>query len=600
LRWLGWMLAVNAVLLMAVGLTFIMYARGGLTVAGGAFLLWGLLGQFLLLSFLVYLPLLVVGLVAPRWFAGALTVLAYAALALLVLIDTRVFAIYRFHLNMRVWHLLTSGVASDVLPLNSGLYLLLAGYYAGIVAIECLVAYGMAAWVKGKRVRWGWLVAVASVIFVLGSHVFHAWADANQITDITRQVRFIPWAEMTRAGDFFEKHGWAASENAELKPYSGGTLHYPLQPLTCPRPAKPLNIVVILLDGWRRDFLKPDITPNLYALGQRSWRFDDNFSSANETRYGVFGLMYGLDATYWDDILGERRSPVLIDQLLADGYRMGAWGGAPLNHPEFDLTVFSAIRDKLTLILPGNTAWQRDREMSHRFEAFLDDPSPAPFFAFLFYDSTHEYSYDPAVAPFQPAVQGYWYATPPERRDPGPIRNRNMNAAHYADLLVGQVLAKLKATGHADDTIVVASGDHGEEFNDSGLNYWGHAGGGMTRWQVQTPMIVHWPGEAPRAFEHRTSHVDLVPTLMTKALGCTTPVSDYSNGRSLLDTSPRPYVVAYNGLRLAVYEPDRITVLYEYGGLDVVTPDYQIIPDAKPRTEIMQQVLRDTSVFYTR
>jgi membrane-anchored protein YejM (alkaline phosphatase superfamily) len=600
LRWLGWTALANALLLLAIGLTYVAYARADLTPAGGIFLFLGLLGQFLLLAFLVYLPLAALSAIVPRWLVAAAAIPAYAALALLILIDTRVFAIYRFHLNSRVWHLLNSGVASDILPLTGGLYLLVAGYLAALVAVECALALGLRVWVKRASRRFGWPAAAVSVLIVLGSHVLHAWADANQLTDITRQVRFIPWAEMTRAGDFFEKHGWAAAETAALGPRAGGTLRYPAAPLTCRRPAAPLNIVVILIDGWRKDFLTPQITPNLFALAQRSWRFEQHYSSANETRYGVFGALYGLDATYWDDMLRERRGPVLVDQLLAEGYRIGAWGGAPLNHPEFDLTVFAAIRSRLTLRLPGDAAWQRDAEMTRRFAAFLGEGGSAPFFAFLFYDSTHEYSYDPAMAPFQPAVQGGWFAEPPERRDPVPIRNRYMNSTHYADALIGQALARLKAAGHADDTIVIVTGDHGEEFNDSGLNYWGHAGGGMTRWQVQTPLIVHWPGQPARDIRHWTSHVDLAPTLMARVLGCSTPAGDYSNGRDLLDASPRPYLVAYNGIRLAVMEPDRITVLYEYGGMDVVNPDYRDIPNGKPRPEIMNEVLRDTSRFYRR
>lgn len=600
LRWTGWMVLANAGMLLAIGISYVTYARAGLDAAGGAFLVLGLFGQFLLLSFLLCLPLLALTVVLPRWAALGATALAYAALALLVLTDTRVFAIYRFHLNSRVWHLLTSGVATDVLPLTGGLYLLLAGYLAAMVAVEGLLGYAVWGWVRRRASRYGWAAAPLAALLVLASHAIHAWADANQVTSITRQVRFIPWAEMTRAGDFFERHGWAAPETSSLAAYSGGTLHYPLAPIACTRPAQPLNLLVILIDGWRLDFLTPEITPNLFALAQRSWRFDQHFSTANETRYGVFGLMYGLDATYWDDMLRERRGPVLIDQLLAQGYRLGEWGGAPLNHPEFDLTVFAAVRDQLTLRLPGDSAWERDREMTRRFSKFLATHSEHPFFGFLFYDSTHEYSYDPAVAPFQPAVQGSWFAAPPERRDPVPIRNRYMNATHYVDLLIGQALAGLQATGHLDDTILVVTGDHGEEFNDSGQAYWGHAGGGMTRWQVQTPLIVHWPGRKPQVFEHRTSHVDVVPTLMTDALGCTTPPEAYSHGRNLLDASPRPYLVAYNGIRLAVIEPDRTTVLYEFGGTDIVDGNYREIPGAILRPDIMRDVLRETSQFYQR
>jgi hypothetical protein len=443
-------------------------------------------------------------------------------------------------------------------------------------------------------------VAPLAVLLVLSGHVIHAWADANQVVAITRVGRFIPWDMMTRAGEFFKQHGWAAGETAALAAPSGGILHYPLTPLTCTRPSKALNVVVILIDGWRLDFVTPEISPSAHALARESWHFERHFSTANETRYGVFGLMYGLNATYWDDMLRERRGPVLIDRLLAAGYRLGQWGGAPLNHPEFDLTVFAAVRENLTLRLPGDAAWQRDREMTRRFAEFLDAKDPSPFFAFLFYDSTHEYSHDPASAPFQPEVQGYWFTAPPESRDPVPIRNRFANSAHYADQLIGQALAKLKATGHQDDTVILITGDHGEEFNDSGQNYWGHAGGGMTRWQLQTPLIVHWPGRKPRSFRHRTSHVDVVPTLMRDVLGCTTPYEAYSHGRHLLDASPRPYLVAYNGIRLAVLEPDRTTVLFEYGGTDIVDENFRIIPGAVPRPDIIQNVLRETSQFYWR
>jgi hypothetical protein len=426
----------------------------------------------------------------------------------------------------------------------------------------------------------------------------HAWADANQVTAITRQVRYIPWAEMTRAGEFFKQHGWAAKESAALVRHGGGSLRYPLAPLACTRPAKPLNVLVLLVDGWRHDFLAPEVTPNSYALAQRSWRFWRHFSSANETRYGVFSLMYGLDSTYWDDVLRERRGPVLIDQLLAADYRMGIWGGAPLNHPEFDLTAFAALRDRLTLRLPGGAAWERDREMTRRFGEFLDVPGDRPFFAFLFFDSMHEYSYEPGDAPFQPEEKGYWFAAQPRSRDPVLVRNRYANSTHYVDKLIGLALGKLKASGHADDTVIVVTGDHGEEFNDSGLGYWGHAGGGMTRWQLQTPFVVSWPGSKPRAFQHLTSHVDLVPTLLQDVLGCSTPAEAYSNGRNLLDTSPRPYVVAYNGIRLAVLQSDRTTVLYEYGGVDIVDGNYREIAGAAPRPRIMQAVLKETGRFY--
>ncbi|MFI5399556.1 MAG: DUF3413 domain-containing protein [SAR324 cluster bacterium] len=598
LRWVGWMILANVAVLLVMGTTYMTYAADALTWAGAVFLGLSLLSQFLLLAFLTSLPLLLLALVLPRRAALAAGIVGYTALTLLVLVDTRVFSIYRFHLNGMVWQLLTSGVASEILPLTVGFWLLLAGYVAGLALVQCVLGYLVWKWLSRRPSRLGGWVTVAAVVLTLAPHVLHAWADANEVTAITRQTRYIPWEVMSRAGDFFEKHGWAAPENAALARPAGGLLHYPLEPLTCVRPAKPLNILVMIADGWRFDFLTPEITPNAMAVAQQGWRFTDHFSTANETRDGIFGVMYGLWATYYDDFLRERRGPVLIDQLLAEGYKLGVWGSAPMNHPELDLTSFAAIRQQLTIQLPGSTAWERDAEMTRRFEEFLDANRSGPFFGFLFYDSTHEYSYDPAIAPFQPVARGSWSTSPPGSRDLLRIRNRYMDATHYADLLMGKAIAKLKAVGRYDDTVIVLTGDHGEEFNDAKHDFWGHEGAGLDRWQMKTTFVVRWPGRKPQVFTHRTGHVDLVPTLMHDVLGCSNPPQDYSNGRNLLDTSPRPFLVAFNGIRLAVIEPDRTDVLYDFGGTDFVDLDYNAIPGSVPRPAVMDGVVRDTSRFY--
>jgi membrane-anchored protein YejM (alkaline phosphatase superfamily) len=80
------------------------------------------------------------------------------------------------------------------------------------------------------------------------------------------------------------------------------------------------------------------------------------------------------------------------------------WGSAPLNSPEFDRTAFSEIRREFTVQVPGVSASDRDKEINRRFIKFLDERERGrPFFAFVFYDSTHAYDYPPdAPAPFQP------------------------------------------------------------------------------------------------------------------------------------------------------------------------------------------------------
>ena len=79
----------------------------------------------------------------------------------------------------------------------------------------------------------------------------------------------------------------------------------------------------------------------------------------------------------------------------------------------------------------------------------------------------------------------------------------------YADRLLGQVLEALRATGQADDTVIVFTADHGDMLGERGLWY------KMTFFEhsSRVPMILHWPGEfSPRRVAQNVSLVDLLPT----------------------------------------------------------------------------------------
>ncbi len=82
----------------------------------------------------------------------------------------------------------------------------------------------------------------------------------------------------------------------------------------------------------------------------------------------------------------------------------------------------------------------------------------------------------------------------------------------YADDLLGQFLDVLDARGLADDTIVVVTSDHGEEF---GHHRWGGHGFGLYEDAILVPMIFRAPGliEPGTVVDPQVGLVDLVPTL---------------------------------------------------------------------------------------
>ncbi len=100
----------------------------------------------------------------------------------------------------------------------------------------------------------------------------------------------------------------------------------------------------------------------------------------------------------------------------------------------------------------------------------------------------------------------------------------------YADALLGQVLSALRATGAAQETVVIATADHGEMLGERGLWY------KMTFFErsVRVPLILHAPKRfRPRRIDENVSLVDLLPTLAGLAEIEQEPVVPI-DGRSIL------------------------------------------------------------------
>lgn len=82
----------------------------------------------------------------------------------------------------------------------------------------------------------------------------------------------------------------------------------------------------------------------------------------------------------------------------------------------------------------------------------------------------------------------------------------------YADAQVGRIVARLKAAGLYDETAIIVSADHGENFGELGL-YGEH--GTADDATCRIPMIIKWPGARPAVLRERfVYNIDLAPTLM--------------------------------------------------------------------------------------
>jgi membrane-anchored protein YejM (alkaline phosphatase superfamily) len=188
---------------------------------------------------------------------------------------------------------------------------------------------------------------------------------------------------------------------------------------------------------------------------------------------------------------------------------------------------------------------------------------------------------------------------PPAPGAGGPLAERRAcydTAVHFADGQVGQVLEDVERRGLLQNTVVIVTSDHGEEFNETGEGFKGH-GSGYDRYQLQTPMLVHWPGRSPGRVARRTSHNDVAPTLLSELLGCANPPEEYSSGHGLFSDKQWDWLVASSYTGFAVVEPDQVTV--SYGSyFEVRDREYKLVESPRIRADVVSQAIRETGRFF--
>jgi membrane-anchored protein YejM (alkaline phosphatase superfamily) len=167
---------------------------------------------------------------------------------------------------------------------------------------------------------------------------------------------------------------------------------------------------------------------------------------------------------------------------------------------------------------------------------------------------------------------------------------------HYVDGLAAGVIEDLRRRGLADNTVVIVTSDHGEEFQESGPEFAIH-GSGFSRYQLQVPMLVAWPGDAPGRIARRTSHYDVAPTLLRRLFGCAVDPAMVSIGHDLYEGPAWDWLLAGSYFNYAVVEPEQITITYPNGLFEVRDSAYQVLEQASFHVDVVQAVMEANRRF---
>ncbi len=447
----------------------------------------------------------------------------WTAFQLALLVDTRVWGLFHYHFGEAAWNLVTSKGAEDSFRLGPKVWSFAGGAAALIALGNALARALLAALCRRELGRRGLIrpgvIATALLLLIVGvEKAIYARADLEQdrgLVELSEALPLYPRLSVRAILPEKLRDEFAAPPSVRVT-RPGAVFEHPDGPVELdPRAPRP-NILVLVIDSWRRDMLDSEVTPHMARLASRARRFDDHLSTGNGTRFGVFGMLYGLHGSYWWPVLEARRAPVLLETLDAAGYEIRALSAASLDFPEFRATAWVKWPDAVWDDFEAESSAQRDQLVAARFEQWLAEREAArAFFAFVLLDSAHQpYDFPPEHALFTPFARDLDYVELAGSRDAQlaeRVRNRYRNGLHHADEIAARILAALERAQLPRDTLVIVTGDHGEEFAENG--YWGHTGN-FTREQVATPLLVWGAGVEAGVETRPTSHVDLPGTLL--------------------------------------------------------------------------------------
>lgn len=596
---------LNLLIVFLISKSYIDY----LEFSGGVFpkiyFLLNTIGHFGLLTLVPLLFTLLLFWITKARKASKIVFSSLSVFLILVLkLDANIFSQFRYHLSPLVLNLMFGKRASDTFQFCLSNILMAVFFIVLIIALQFLFYYLAKKIVLRRQDLKIKMTSIAFVVLLLFTNLTYAWADVNFYRPVIQYKNVYPAFYPLTAESLMLRLDLVDAEkikknNAINDMIEENGLQYPLHPIVAAENAKKKNVLFLIVDSWRYDCMTKEITPNIYNLSLKSQHFLNHKSGSNMTTGGIFTLFYGIPATYFESFTAVGKSPVFMDELQRQNYDLGIFGSSTLENPPFNRNVFANIPN-LRLFSKGRTPSERDMEITDEWMAKISThDANKPFFGYLFYDAAHGFDYPKNYkTPFKPTLEEVDYLEMDDDYDSRPLVNRYKNSLHFIDQEIGKIIRQLEEKKLLENTIIVITGDHGQEFNDNKKGYWQH-GGNFTKYQIQVPMLVFDFSKPQKEYSHLTLHYDIVPTLMSSVLGVKNPLVDYSSGQDLYNTKERDWFVCGYNQKYSVIERDKITNIHASGLFDVLDKNLNPIEEDL-NYDIIGKALEITNKYYAK
>lgn len=391
--------------------------------------------------------------------------------------------------------------------------------------------------------RWRWIAAVVALL--AGALVAIPRASEDATRGLNRMLAWGAAQDLASLATDFDRDGYGlVGLRPDTHPFDSA--RYPLALdvpgngidedgyggdlilVPTPRPraaigslARRPHLVVVVFESARADLIGKRIdglpvAPNLERIARMGGAVAPAYSHVGFTTESVKSIFAG-------QLAPLRGDPSLFSDLGQNGYRIGVFSGQPEDFGGISQTLTmrenadlfvdaEELRDERAFDFAAQGSLLVDEAILIReFDRTLADPAGwrTPTFLYLNFQSAH--------FPYHHAGVTDRFANPPIDRSAISAGNRDhvertyWNAVAHADAHLGMLVERLQRLGVWDDTVLMITGDHGEELFENGFLGHGHV---INNLQFATFLVSNRPLkgiEAPLAIsDYRAILLDLV------------------------------------------------------------------------------------------
>lgn len=291
------------------------------------------------------------------------------------------------------------------------------------------------------------------------------------------------------------------------------------------------NVILIGVDTLRADHLGSykygkNISPNIDYLAREGILFENAFSQASWTLPAFASILTSLypavhGAT--DERRKLSRGFITLGEILQENfYETGAVVSGMFVSSEYGFKqgfgLFEEIRPLNDIKISSPLIYEKAAK-------FIEKNRNNRFFLFLHFYDPHaryflheEYDYD---ANYDGSLKGGGKDISVIRELLGTFSERDLSylksvydsEISFTDKYIGKVLDKLEKLGLSNNTVIIVTSDHGEEFRERG--WWGH---GRTLYNelIHVPLILKIPGvkEKGKRIDTKVGTIDIMSAIM--------------------------------------------------------------------------------------